>query len=141
MFASCGRRKVYRSLTEERKNVMTTSQPNRVTSAAASGLRNWVSAIRDEVRDIRIIQRPIALIVKSVMERPFLGPLQVPSELLLKQEPFQLGIDMRSHFSKDVKPANTTISLKPLKRNLFPTQSDLSDYPGVQRLYFLIRTY
>mgnify|MGYP006980411349 CR=1 FL=1 len=42
---------------------------------------------KNEVETSASIQRLIDLIVKSVMEKPFLEALQAPSEPLLKQEP------------------------------------------------------
>lgn len=72
-----------------------------VDKLQVSGLRNWVSKdFKDGVETSASIQRPIDLIVKSVTEKPFSEPLQVPLEPLLKQELLNLVLISKSFHQK-----------------------------------------
>ena len=95
------RRKVYRSLSEERKKLQGQLVNRLVSQASIIRIEELnVKGLQKRSRDIRINPKTINLIVRSVLEKPFLEPLQVASELLLKQELSNSVLNLKSFHQK-----------------------------------------
>ena len=115
------RLKTYRSLSEERKKLQGQLVSRIVSQASSIRIEDLMSKdFKNEAKISASIQRPIDLIVRSIAEKPFLELPQVPLESLLKQEHHNSVSTSKSFHQKMRNQVNTTTSLKPLKRNLFP---------------------
>ena len=130
------RRKVYRSLSEERKKLQGQLVNQIVSQASIIRVEELnVKGLQKRSRDIRINPKTNRPFSKKRFGKAIFRAAPSGFRTALETRAFQLGIDVEVISPKDVKPSQynhitQTFEKKPLSTRVY----DLSDsYPGVQR--------
>ena len=130
------RRKVYRSLSEERKKLQGQLVNRIVSQASIIRVEELnVKGLQKRSRDIRINPKTNRPFSKKRFGKAIFRAAPSSFRTALETRAFQLGIDVEVISPKDVKPSQynhitQTFEKKPLSTRVY----DLSDsYPGVQR--------
>ena len=130
------RRKVYRSLSEERKKIQGQLVNRLVSQASHIKVEELnVKGLQKRSRDIRINPKTNRPYSKKRYGKAIFRAAPSSLRTALETRAFQLGIDVEVISPKDVKPSQynhvtQTFEKKPLSTRVY----DLSDnYPGVQR--------
>ena len=130
------RRKVYRSLSEERKKLQGQLVNRLVSQASIIKMEELgVKGLQKQSRDIRINPKTNRPFSKKRFGKAIFRAAPSGFRTALETRAFQLGIDVEVISPKDVKPSQynhitQTFEKKPLSTRVY----DLSDsYPGVQR--------
>ena len=130
------RRKVYRSLSEERKKLQGQLVNRLVSQASIIKMEELgVKGLQKRSRDIRINPKTNRPFSKKRFGKAIFRAAPSGFRTALETRAFQLGIDVEVISPKDVKPSQynhitQTFEKKPLSTRVY----DLSDsYPGVQR--------
>ena len=130
------RRKVYRSLSEERKKLHGQLVSRIVSQASSIRIEELnVQGLQKRSRDIRINPKTNRPYSKKRFGKPIFRAAPSALRVALETRASQLGIDIEVISPKDVKPSQynhitQTFEKKPLSTRVY----DLSDdYPGVQR--------
>ena len=130
------RRKVYRSLSEERKKLQGQLVNRLVSQASSVRIEELnVKGLQKRSRDIRINPKTNQPYSKKRFGKAIFRAAPSGFRTVLETRAFQLGIEVEVISPKDVKPSQynhitQTFEKKPLSTRVY----DLSDnYPGVQR--------
>ena len=130
------RRKVYRSLSEERKKLQGQLVNRLVSQASIIKMEELgVKGLQKRSRDIRINPKTNRPFSKKRFGKAIFRAAPSSFRTALETRAFQLGIDVEVISPKDVKPSQCNhITQTFEKKSLSTRVYDLSDsYPGVQR--------